>query len=408
MSRSRWLMLAAILVSAFFGPLAVAYSQQASSVRFITPDAATGSSRAVVVASRDLIHTAQILPLDQRGQLVGAGDASQQLVQLRANLVRMLATCDSKLSDIIKIQAYVADEQAAEAFRAGLAEQFDGPQKPAVTFVETALPHSGALVACDVVAVSGSKRDSVQRIGEAEQFGGLTGSAAAILPSGTQVYISGQAEQGDGSLADATRQTMASLGRTLDHLQLDRAHVVHIKAFLTPMNDVKEFERAVASFFPNENAPPVAVVQWQSSLPVEIEMVVAGPPGDSPPSRSLEYLTPPGMTASPVFARVTRFDSDTVIYLSGIYGTAADASAAEQVTSIFEQMQQTLDQAGSDLKHLAKATYYVATEDTSAQLNEQRPRYYDPQRPPAASKAIVAGVAQHGAGLTVDMIAIPK
>ena len=35
---------------------------------------------------------------------------------------------------------YVADAQTAEAFRAGLAAEFSGTRKPAVTFVETPLP----------------------------------------------------------------------------------------------------------------------------------------------------------------------------------------------------------------------------------------------------------------------------
>jgi len=39
----------------------------------------------------------------------------------------------------------------------------------------------------------------------------------ALLP-GSRVFISGQAEKGDGTLADATRKTLESLERTLGFL----------------------------------------------------------------------------------------------------------------------------------------------------------------------------------------------
>ena len=55
-----------------------------------------------------------------------------------------------------------------------------------------------------------------------------------------------------------------------------------------------------------------------------------------------------------------------------------------------------------------KATYYITDEDASRALNELRPKYYDPARPPAASKATVAGVDPAGRNVTLDMIAVVK
>jgi enamine deaminase RidA (YjgF/YER057c/UK114 family) len=62
---------------------------------------------------------------------------------------------------------------------------------------------------------------------------------------------------------------------------------------------------------------------------------------------------------------------------------------------------------GSDLLHLAKATYYVADDVTSRKLNEVRPEYYDPKHPPAASKAGVRGTGKQNRTVTLDMIAVP-
>jgi enamine deaminase RidA (YjgF/YER057c/UK114 family) len=79
-----------------------------------------------------------------------------------------------------------------------------------------------------------------------------------------------------------------------------------------------------------------------------------------------------------------------------------------EVKDQFAQLDRILKLTGSDFKHLAKATYYVSTDSASVSLNKLRPGYYDPQRPPAASKAIVSSVGFKDLGLTIDMIAVPN
>jgi hypothetical protein len=55
---------------------------------------------------------------------------------------------------------------------------------------------------------------------------------------------------------------------------------------------------------------------------------------------------------------------------------------------------------------LAKATYYVSNSEASGKLNELRPKFYNPQRPPAASKALVKSVGRNEMSVTLDMIAV--
>ena len=55
-----------------------------------------------------------------------------------------------------------------------------------------------------------------------------------------------------------------------------------------------------------------------------------------------------------------------------------------------------MEQTGSDWKHLAKATYYVTDDEVSKAHNAIRPKYYDPERPPAASKAMVSKTGRPG------------
>jgi enamine deaminase RidA (YjgF/YER057c/UK114 family) len=158
------------------------------------------------------------------------------------------------------------------------------------------------------------------------------------------------------------------------------------------------------------------LVEWRSgaTVPIEIELVAWGGPMAAG-AAAAEYLTPPFMKSSPVYARVVRTASPTLIFTGGCgavpgaeeLAAGAAAAAAAEVTAAFAQLQRLMDASGSDLRHLVKATYYVAGEPVSLGLNQWRPRYYDPERPPAASKALVPGVGFAGRTLTMDMIAVP-
>jgi enamine deaminase RidA (YjgF/YER057c/UK114 family) len=251
----------------------------------------------------------------------------------------------------------------------------------------TPLPHPDALAALDAVATSDAKDAKRTR-------------TAAVLPPGSRIYISGQAEKGK-DLAEATRKTLASLDATLKFLGRTRGDVVQAKAFLTPMKGVEAARKELASFF-GDRVPPLAFVEWKMTPPIEIELVVAG--GKSRDGDMIEFLTPPGMTASPIYSRVTRINRGPTIYVGSLYGPTT--SPAAEVEGAFTSLKKVLDDTGSDWKHLAKATYYVSTDAISGKLNELRPKYYDPRRPPAASKAMVTGVGRPGTW-TLDMIAVP-
>src|SRR5262249_13715582 len=268
-----------------------------------------------------------------------------------------------------------------------LARKFAGEAKPAASFVVGALAHPDALVAMDAVAVSGLETRGVRLVSN-PKLPSPGGAHAAVLPADTRVYVSGQAEKGR-DLADATRRTLESLRTTLKYLELNGARVVQLKAFLRPMAEVGEVRKEMAKFFGEGAVPPLVFVEWSSTLPIEIELIAWA--GKGKVEGGVEYLTPPGMQPSPVFSRVARVGPGKIVYVSGLYAPRAQGAEAE-VRDVFTGLGRLLEKSGSDLRHLAKATYYVSTEGASTALNQLRPMYYDPRRPPAASKAIVAGV----------------
>ena len=378
-----------------------------SPIRYIEPSQTTGTSRAVVVGNELLVHTSQILPTD------AAANAEKQAAQVLAALDEKLRAAFASLHGCAKLNVYAADEAAALAALAVIKQEFTkDPRistcKPAVSLVQTRLPKAGALVAMDAVGISMINDDTKVSLHSWGAEGRIAGSEhMAILPPGRKIYVAGQAEKAD-DVKTATQKTMESLAKTLQFLGRTNADIVQLKCFVKPVTaeSAKEVEAGMRAVLGDGPLPPVVLVEWESSLPIEIELVAWGGPIEAG-MPAVEYLTPPGMTTPTIYSRVARTASTETIYTSGLFGQKG-TTAKEETEELFSQLGEILKASGSDLGHLVKATYYVATEDASSQLNALRPKYYDPQRPPAASKAVVRGVGMAGRTTTLDMIAVPS
>lgn len=381
---------------------AVLASDQA--VQFIADDRRTGQAQAVIVSDVPLVQTTQLLPLDSQGKV--AGPAGKQTSQLLKNIEGSLAEAGSGLQHLVRINLYITQPEDVEEILKQLGRSLKGRASPSITRVITALPLAGAKVAADALAVTVSQTGLAAVSYLRMRSSGVSSLAdLSILPAGRKVYVSGQA--GQGQLLEATAKTMEQLESTLRSLALDWTDVVQLKAFLHPMERVNEVRNVMAGHIKNGKVPPLAFVEWTSNVPIEIELVASGNrlADQWKSSEPVSYITPAGMTASPVYSRVSVIHSGQSVYVSSIYGDTS-ASAREEVRSIFVQLRELLKLAGTNFNQLVKATYYVADDASSKLLNDLRPDFYDPKRPPAASKAIVKGVGKPGHSLTLDMIAV--
>ncbi|MCC6418968.1 MAG: RidA family protein [Gemmataceae bacterium] len=378
--------------------LATATTRAGDAPQYLDPDKQTGSAKAVVVGAVPLVHTTQLLPVDGMGNVVGKGEPTRQVERVLDDLAALLKETNAALAQAVKLNFCVASPEVAAEVHKALARRFPARARPAVSFVAGTLPHPDAVVAVDAVALAAGDSPAAVKLHGA----GTAGARAATLPVGARVYISGQAERG-ANLAEATRKTMESLHATLKFLDLKDEQVVQVKCFLTPMSGVADVRRAIAAYFGKRPVPPVVLVEWKSALPIEIELIAAA--GKERAGAPVEYLTPPGVKASPVFSRVARINRGKLVYVSGLYGTSKQDPAAE-IAEIFTALGRVLGQAGSDLRHLAKATYYVTSADAVRTMGQLRPKYYDPRRPPTASLAVVPGVGRADRTVTLDMIAV--
>lgn len=358
--------------------------------------ATTGFPSASVVTG-PLLWTSQILP-----EKSSANALTLQLTNCLQQLQTRLSAHHSSMQQIVRLHVCCCSAEHLKSALEQLATAFPDHQRPGVSGVVTALPDD-ALVALDATALSTATNAASVQVHD----------GIALLPQGTRIFIAGQAEPSE-NLAEATTKTLQSLQRTLQFLGRSDADIVQLKAFVHPLSQAAIVQQQVTRFYAGRTAPPLVLVEWKSSasVPVEIELVAWG--GPAPASApAVEYLTPPFMTASPVYSRIARTNHPSLIFTSGLQqapgnaSASADEAAAAEVTDTFSQLSTLLQASNSDLEHLVKATYYVSAEPVSLSLNKLRPRYYNPARPPAASKAMVEGIGPAPTTLSMDMIAVP-
>ena len=341
---------------------------------------------AVVPAGATLAVTGEVFPPTADGVVVNQ-DVAGQLDGALKNLATVLSKVGASLNTVARLNLYAATPEAAISARKAL----DARLKCPVSAVVTPSPQPGALVALDAVAVATAKTSPDP-------------GNVRVFQSDRAVYVSGMAAPGD--MAAATHDTLEKLGGVLEFLKIDRKDVVHVKSFLHHADDVAASAGELAKFF-NGNPPPATWVQWTMKDPIEIEMVAQG--AVQTKGETVTYHTPPDVKPSPLYSRIATVHGGKTIYTSGVYAGAKAPDAAGETRLALTALRELVKKSGGDFENLVKATYYPATDGTSAALNQIRPEFYNPQRPPAASKAPVAHTGDAESELTLDLIAVtPK
>jgi enamine deaminase RidA (YjgF/YER057c/UK114 family) len=127
--------------------LAVAHGPQqdaaVNGTRIAHIDAPDGVAQAagyshVVIGSGQLIVVSGQVALDQRGEVVGAGDAGAQARQVFENLRRCLAAAGATFADVVKLSFFVTDIGYLPAIRAARDQYVDTTHAPASTAVQVA------------------------------------------------------------------------------------------------------------------------------------------------------------------------------------------------------------------------------------------------------------------------------
>jgi enamine deaminase RidA (YjgF/YER057c/UK114 family)/rhodanese-related sulfurtransferase len=346
----------------------------------------------VAVAPPDatLAFTAQLLPTPAAG---AAQDVTQQVESVLKQLDDVLAKVGASRDSLVRINLYATTDEAAPAAR----RAFETAVKCPVAPVVTQLPQSGALVAIEAIAVA----TGIERSPEPGQV--------RLLKSNRAVYISGMAAA-KADMAEATRATLEQLDGVLRHFGIPKANVTTVKSFLRAEPGAVEAARAeIGKYFDGAAPPPLAWVQWMTKDAIEIEMIAELPePKEATPAvaDTVSFITPPGAKSSPVYSKVTIVHSGgRMLFTSGVNAAGEGRDATAETRLALAAMKEAITKAGGDFEHLVKATYYPSTDATTQALGKVRPEFFNPKRPPAASRALVRSTGAKGSGLTFDLIA---
>jgi len=110
---------------------------------------------ASVAPPGSLVFTAGACPLDDKGEVVGAGDVRAQASLAVANLSTTLAESGATLADVLKTTIFVASAGQADLVAAWevISMTFGDHDPPSTLLGVTVLGYSGQLVEIEAVAV---------------------------------------------------------------------------------------------------------------------------------------------------------------------------------------------------------------------------------------------------------------
>ena len=363
-----------------------------------------GTLPLIQVPDNVLVYTTQFIAFEDRAEKLADADLEMQLTNILYQAQTALSNFGSGLPRCVRMNVCLPRDEDRVAIQALLQRHLPG-LNTTLTFVSGKLTNPNARAAIDLVAMTNIKREHLAQMLQLapKSAVGNRGALTKWMLPGTRVFVSGQAVRG-GNVAEAARKTLEQLGRTLEQLGLARTNVVQVKSFLTPATEAEVVSKEIAGWFGTNQAPPQVFVEWLSRNPIEIELVVNGGPAREK-GAAVEFLTPAGMKPSPVFTRVVRVNRGSLVFTSSLTGPT-DRGTENEIRQIFDELAFSMKVFGSDMKHLAKATYYVKSPESSKALNVLRPEFYDPKRPPAASKAMVKGVGLPGHSISIDMIGV--
>lgn len=118
--------------------------------------APVGPYNQAIAVSGDLVFVAGQIPLSPgSGEIIGAGDVTQQTQQVMANLEAILIASGAGFADVVKTTVFLADMNDFAAMNAVYAKFFDEATAPARACVQVSRLPKDVLVEIDCIAVIG-------------------------------------------------------------------------------------------------------------------------------------------------------------------------------------------------------------------------------------------------------------
>ncbi len=143
-----------VALVALFALLPASMSAQVRRINPPTLSPPTGYTHITIGPDGSTVHIAGQVALDNKGQLVGAGDFRAQTQKVFDNLRLALEAVGASFDDVLKMTTFVTDASNVAAFREVRNAVLRPDQLPANTFVEVkALARAEWLIEIEAVAM---------------------------------------------------------------------------------------------------------------------------------------------------------------------------------------------------------------------------------------------------------------
>jgi enamine deaminase RidA (YjgF/YER057c/UK114 family) len=209
------------------------------------------------------------------------------------------------------------------------------------------------------------------------------------------VFISGQGGK-------APEKAIADLKTALRGAGSEAADVLRITCFVGALEDGAETLRGMAADYHGaaldivqlQRTPYRGVVECEAVA--RLERKIAGP---------VEFLNPPGLTASPNFSQLALVSAPKLELTGTLLSYGYQDSDARLA---FQRLAKTVEQGGSSMKDVVVTHMYPLSQSLLEQMRKIRFEFLDKSRPPAATLLPFDGLPAMEAGFAIDVIAIAK
>ena len=378
-------------------------------------------------------HLSAQLPVAPGTESVVSGGAAAQAEQALNNIKAIVESIDRKLTDVVRVTAFVTDIADAAAVDGAVAALF-GDHAPARTTVAVAALPLGAAVQIDAVVSHGlgtipdapQADDLVIITADTENAPAAPGASQSVAFShynnlSTQLPIDPKTGAlVDGDAATQTKQALANVKAILESIDVPFDDIVKVTLFVTDLGELDAVDEAYSTFFPDSGIArtlgyvPARSVVAASALPqgakVAVECVVSH--GDGTPPQAVEdrhgLIIEPnntdGVRKDKLATHTVTFShyTNTSAMLPEADGVLVEGGAKEQTAQCLANLKAVVEGIEHSLDDVVRVSLFLADINDLPAVDEAYDAVF-PQGTPARRVVQVAALPQ---GVRVQLDAV--
>ena len=349
------------------------------------------------VKAGGLIYLSGTIALDDKGALVGDGDATAQTRRIIEQMREVLKASGSSLEQVVAVTVYLrsaADFQVMnETYKT-----FWPKDPPTRTTVITDLV-LGADVEMSMIAVpNGAER----KIIHPDDWAKSPNPYSYAIRTGDTLFLSGLVPRNGkdntpvgGDIKAQTTAVMENAGQLLKAAGMDFTNVVSGRIYLPDTAGFQQMNEVYRSYFKSDLPARATVKAGLAGTQYAVEMTFIA---SSAPRQAFT----PGTNLSSAIKAGNR------LYVSGVLGHTPETAgkATEQTREIMARIRKTLDAAGYTPADVVDGLVYLTDLSLFAQMNDEYRGFFGKDFPARAT--VGTGLVAEGAVVEIMVTAVKQ